>query len=266
VFLLNGARLFSLMLTNIRKMKIVYYFTLILLIFVSSSCKKESTEGIYFTESSTLSAFISLSKDVEHDGYISSEITVKISDAQGGDYHKIKNGSVKVNGTEMVFGNIKYSDGSTSQGYYVNDLIGEVKVQANMQYDFEIKLSDGTIFKSDIISQEDIDELNVPVKHDRNSDMKISWKGTTKFEHLQILILGYSENQFLFQSGVWVIDDESTQISGELTIPNEEFENPSLDSVVVEMLSAKENYGMQKPALRSYLTSLFWIRKGCKIY
>lgn len=241
-------------------MKTINCFILIFFIIISSSCEIESPKGgSYLTKSSILGAEINLFKSVEHDGSISSFIGVTIRNTMGGTY-QIKNGWVKVNDMEMNFTSTRQDDGTTHGAYQAGGIVNEV--EPNKQYDFEIKLSDGTVYNSSIMTQEtDLNELNVPAIHDRNSDMKISWKETHPTDSRQVDVFGYYENNHLFSSPLHT--DESERTSGEFIIPKERFSDPKLDSVVIQIRSTK--YGTQDPALYSEIMSLFRIKKSCKI-
>lgn len=240
-------------------MKSINYFSILIFIVISYSCEKEEFKGSYLTETSTLNAEINISKTIDHTGNISNFISVTIVDTQGKSL-KIKNGWIKVNDMEMNFTSSKLEDGTVRNTYNTDGLID--KVEANKEYSFEIKLSDGTIYNSSIKTQEkDLNELNVPTNHDRNNDMKISWKETHPTDTRQIYLIGYSGDFHLFSTMKYA--DENELASGEFIIPKESFEDSRLDSVVIKILSIK--YGTQDPALYSDVISRFSIEKVCKI-
>ena len=156
-------------------MKTTSSIALVMFIILFSGCEKglfNNSTGTYLSESKRYNAYIDVDKKIDYLGEVSSYITVAIVDAESKSY-KIKDGWIKVNSEKMEFVVVRKNSNEEPYKFYRS---GDI-VEANTFYDFEIKLSDGTIYNSYITTREqDLYELNVPTTHSRNLDMKISWK------------------------------------------------------------------------------------------
>ncbi len=238
-------------------MKAKISLLLLLNCLIICSCKKDS-DGSYLTSASHINAFIDLTKSVDENGTISSNISVMIADAKGNSV-EIQDGSVKVNDTAL---NVikRIHNNSTFLIYTANNIIK--KIEANRLYNFQIKLSDGTIYNSSITTQEkDLHELLMPNSQPRDSDLKLSWLEIDTANIMDVYFYTISNNDTTSLSIFEPIYGDI--LNGKYIIPKGELSNPLLNMVIVQVMSMKD--GILDSRIGGKITSIFEIEKHCNL-
>lgn len=103
-------------------------------------------------------------RDVSPDGFASSTLSVNLYDKHG-EYVKVMNGKVEVNGEVMT---------DSYFGSYVRS--GE-PVTANTHYGFTVTMSDGSRDSCHVRTPADLRTLTVPSSYDRKAPFVVSWSG-----------------------------------------------------------------------------------------
>lgn len=242
-------------------MKIRNSLLLVLICLTFVRCTKDFIESDLNNPALT-SANIILTKTIDTNGIISSNIQVGIGD-KNGNYVAIKDGWVKVDGKEMKLKQ-NIVDNKKSYYYSAEDIYN--KLEINMLYNFEIKLSDDKVYNASITTQDkDLHELTLPDYQPLNTDMQISWKEIDPVNPIRLtLICKYENNGTIFSQGTLGFLDAQ---KGTLTISKDQIKDSTtkLKEVLVTISSTKSGTFDNRLNTGSDIISTFNIEKSCVV-
>jgi len=238
-------------------MKNKIFILQLLICVILCNCKKD-TESIYLSSASHIDAEINMTKSIDKNSVLSSDISVGIENSNGQSV-EIKNGWVKLNGIALEITKRNYRN-ITYYFYSAKNIIE--KIEPNKLYSFEIRLSDGTIYNSSIITQDkDLYELILPNSQSRDSDLKFSWKDIDLLNTIDIYFYRLSNTDTMSMA---IYEPQySDKQSGSFIIPKDQLSDSRLNNVIVKILSTKR--GTMDSKLAGDFYSYFQIEKYCNI-
>ena len=104
-----------------------------------------------------------------------------------GDYIKLKNGGVSVNGSNLEVITFELSDAP-----YYELVNNQVNLNLNSRYSFNIKLNSESEYIAEVRSIENqLTVFNVPADHMKTENLTVSWQTANVNDHLQIKVIRY---------------------------------------------------------------------------
>jgi hypothetical protein len=147
--------------------------------FLSQSCGivESPLSDVAITEPGVLQIIALAERDLGPSNLTSTEFMVNVYDKHG-EYVKVKNGNVTVNGMPMS-----------------NSIFGEYlrtgdDITAKSTYTFTVTLSDGSKYSCHVQTPADLHKLNLPTSYDKKAALTVSWQSSDAAGQTTIGIAG----------------------------------------------------------------------------
>lgn len=202
---------------NLMKKKILLFLIIPSYLFIS--CIDESAlSDVDIDDPSIIKPVILINKSINASSVTFTNVTWLYD--KNNNSIELKSGEVKMNAIKM-----KLKRGLNNEPYYTIEPFDILQFKINTSYESKISMSDGKFYTSKVTTREkDLYQLNVPVEHNKNEDIYLSWNDAVNDLKLVLtmVLTGSSDTASYVKVFEFII---SNPLSGNFTVSKNYFMN-----------------------------------------